>query len=187
VLLKVNYNYSKQKQMYELMPGSSCLQHNHQHQILEKLTFNGKAVIQYEGELNPQEYGMISLMSSLQLSAPEFQVHLRSIFPNKIFHKPLLANIKTKVLDNMHGEDRHNLPALATYYHLISSDRVVVVYVTLSLMTVLGLNQFIFKRRICTSTQCNMGWILQSLLMVPMVHHSINSQPYHGQALMGLG
>jgi hypothetical protein len=43
---------------------------------MEKFTFNGKAVIQFEHELSPQEYGMISLMSSMKLSAPEFQVHL---------------------------------------------------------------------------------------------------------------
>ena len=85
---------------------------------MEKFTFNGKAVIQFEHELSPQEYGMISLMSSMKLSAPEFQVHLHTLFPNKIFQKPLLANIKTKVLDNMHGKDRHNIPALAT----LSSD-----------------------------------------------------------------
>jgi hypothetical protein len=64
---------------------------------MEKFTFNGKAVIQFEHELSPQEYGMISLMSSMKLSAPEFQVHLHTLFPNKIFQKPLLANIKTKV------------------------------------------------------------------------------------------
>jgi hypothetical protein len=113
---KVNYNYHKQKQMYELMSGSSCLQHNHL--IMEKFTFNGKAVLRYEDELSPQEYDMISLLSSMKLSAPEFQVHLHTLFPNKIFKKLLLANIKTKVLDNLHGKDRHNIPALAT----LSSD-----------------------------------------------------------------
>jgi hypothetical protein len=109
---KINYNYNQDKRVYELKLLSSILEHNHP--LLGRLKLGEKELVRFEIELTPNQHYTISLLCTMQQSLPELLFHLNELYPDTIFHKPLILNIKNKVLDTKFGKDRHNLPALAT-------------------------------------------------------------------------
>ena len=109
---KINFNYNKQRGVYELKPESSNLVHNHPVQMRMKV--GEKELIHLEKELTTNQHYMITLLCTMQQSLPELLFHLNELYPDTIFDKRLILNMKKRILDDRFGTDRHDLPGLAT-------------------------------------------------------------------------
>ena len=97
---------------FEFMPPFT-LTHSHSIGNETSMEIDGMKVIQFEQDLTDAEICAIESFSVCGFSVPLLETQLERIFPNRLFHKQLLARVRNKTLDERFGKDRNNLPALA--------------------------------------------------------------------------